>query len=194
MTNSGTQRTHGRTVAASVWWNGARGALVAAVVVALVLLAGLVVVLRPGSPQLQPVAAEGGCGGWIEDLPGRDESQMTVGFGLRNPSDHPVAVRGARATTDRGLRSVELSLRPMPSGGEETAFGWSGTPVGDADTAVVVPAHGEVWAAAEMHLRPGARAGHLTSVRAVTDGPLGTLETQVLPVGVGMSGVGEETC
>ncbi|PYY34438.1 hypothetical protein DEJ32_15110 [Curtobacterium sp. MCPF17_046] len=189
----------GRPTAEGRWWMGARGVLSAATIGALVLLAGLVVAEQPGRPDLRTVAADGGCGGWSEDRPGFDESVLTVAFLVENPSAEPVTIRGTRMTWDAGLKSVRVQLaRPIVGVDEGAMFGYFSDDI-DADHVLptrgaVIPANGSIRVAAEMHLWPGADSGHLTGLRFLTDGPLGTLRTETLPVGVGMMAPDVKSC
>jgi hypothetical protein len=177
----------------------ARAVLATCVVAALVLLAGLVVVTSSPAP-LRALGASGVCGGWSDDEAGRDETRMSAGFVLRNPSDRPVTLRGVRATWDSGLRSVRVVLAEKVRGSGtgalmgDTASVVDGAQVLDADGTVIAPHH-DVRVVAEMRSRSLAHGGHLTGLRVTTTGPLGTLRTQeVSDVTVGMTTPGSDVC
>lgn len=177
----------------------ARAVLALCVVAALVLLAGLVVVTS--SPdRLRALGASGSCGGWSDDEIGRDETRMSAGFVIRNPMDRPVTLRGVSATWDARIRSVHIVLAEKVRGSGtgaiygNTADVIEGARVLEADGAVIAPHH-DVRVVAEMRAVSMAHGGHLTGLRVVTRGPLGTLQTQDLSdVTLGMTTPRSDSC
>jgi hypothetical protein len=177
----------------------ARAVLAVCIVAALVLLAGLAVVTVSATP-LRALGANGACGGWSDDLAGRDETRITAGFVLRNPTGRPVTIRGVRATWDERLESVHIVLAEQVRGSGDgtligtTPFVLDGARVLDAHEAVIAP-HENIRVAAEMQAKSLAHGGHLTGLRVTTAGPLGTLRTQDLTdVTVGMTTPGSDAC
>lgn len=128
---------------------------------------------------------------------------MAASFLIKNTSGSPVTIRGIRPQTLKGLASATVTLAPGADPGEIAHFrvGASvGVPAADVAKSSPIAADGTTLAAhsyatviTSMTLADGARAGSAGDFELASEGPSGSLHTQMIRASVGL-GVDDLAC